>query len=229
MPPIARLESVSKLYGAFAALNKVTATFERGHCYVLLGENGAGKSTLLRVLAGLLTPTFGHASLYTDDSGQTATAPADERHRIGYVSHAAMMYDELSGLENLQYFARLYRGQPCLDPARALNQVGLDPKLHRPLGQYSRGMQQRASLARALLPQPDLLLLDEPFSNMDATGAGQMLSLLSGLRAQGRSILLSTHQRELAAPIADYFLTLQAGRLFSVEPAKGPPFAENER
>ena len=210
VPSIVQLESLSKLYGSFVALRKISLNFEAGLCYVLLGENGAGKSTLLRVIAGLLKPTHGNIRVFG------AEKPADARDRIGYMSHAPMLYDELSALENLRYFAGLYRERPCLQPHAALRSVGLDPALARPTGQYSQGMRQRASLARVLLPQPDLLLLDEPFSNMDAASARQMLNLLERQRAEGKTILLTTHQRELAEPIADFLLTLQAGSVVSL-------------
>jgi ABC-type multidrug transport system ATPase subunit len=103
--------------------------------------------------------------------------------------------------------------------------VGLDPALTRPLRQYSQGMRQRASLARVLLPQPRLLLLDEPFSNMDRASALQMLSLLARLRGEGRTIVLTTHQRELAEPIADAVITLTAGRL-SQHPPQPPSLSQ---
>jgi len=209
---IARLDSVSRLYGTFAALRQVTIGFEAGRCYVLLGENGAGKSTLLRTLAGLLRPTFGEVKVL-------GVRPEECRDRIGYMSHAPMLYDELTGLENLRYFAKLYRTRPCLKPEEAMLATGLDPALNRPISQYSQGMRQRASLARVLLPQPELLLLDEPFSNMDTGSAKQMLALLTSLRAEGRTIILTTHQRELAAPLADEFVTMQAGSVISVEKA----------
>jgi ABC-type multidrug transport system ATPase subunit len=131
-----------------------------------------------------------------------------------------MLYDELSAMENLRYFAALYRSCPCLTPAEALLSVGLDPALTRPVGQYSQGMRQRTSLARVLVPQPTLLLLDEPFSNMDAASAGKMVALLSRLRAAGRTVVLTTHQRALAEPIADYLLTMEAGEL--VSSTRGP-------
>ena len=134
-----------------------------------------------------------------------------------------MLYDELTGQENLRYFASLYPGRECLSPAEALCQVGLDPDLPRTLGQYSQGMRQRASLARVLLSQPELLLLDEPFSNMDVESARQMVELLSGFRSHNRTIVLTTHQRELAAPIADFVLTLHAGRVASFEPGNPQP------
>src|ERR1700760_725156 len=112
-----QLKTVSKLYGTFAALRKVSLTLESGRCYMLLGENGAGKSTLLRVLAGLLRPTYGTVAIF-------GMAPDEARERIGYMSHAPMLYDEYTAVENLRYFADLYRTRPCLSPQDALRAVG---------------------------------------------------------------------------------------------------------
>jgi ABC-type multidrug transport system ATPase subunit len=216
------LDRVSKLFGSFAALRQVSVDFEAGRCYVLLGENGAGKSTLLRILAGLLRPSFGTVRIFSNSESGPLEAgglePHDARERIGYMSHAPMLYDELTAQENLRYFRSLYSGRACLAPAEALRQVGLDPELTRTLGQYSQGMRQRTSLARALISVPELLLLDEPFSNMDVESARQMVELLAGFRQGNRTIVLTTHQRELAAPIADWVLTLHAGRVKSFEP-----------
>jgi ABC-type multidrug transport system ATPase subunit len=144
--------------------------------------------------------------------------PHEARARIGYMSHAPMLYDELTAQENLRYFASLYPGRACLSPAEALRQVGLDPDLPRTLGQYSQGMRQRTSLARVLLPIPELLLLDEPFSNMDVESVSQMVELLAGFRQHNRTIVITTHQGEAASPIADWVLRLQAGRVASFEP-----------
>jgi heme ABC exporter ATP-binding subunit CcmA len=210
---IAQFVDVSKLFGRFPALRHVSISFERGRCYVLLGENGAGKSTLLRVLAGLLRPTLGTVSVRFD--GGARLSPAEARARIGYMSHAPMLYDELTAAENLRYFARLYGDEVCLSPEAALEAVGLDAKLNRQIGQYSQGMRQRTSLARVLLPRPALLLLDEPFSNMDAASARQMIGLLGRLRDEGRTVILTTHQRELAEPLADVVVTMQTGLLVS--------------
>ena len=209
--PCAHLEGVSKLFGSFAALRQVSVDLEPGRCYVLIGENGAGKSTLLRILAGLLRPSFGTVKLFGN------LDPHDARDRIGYMSHAPMLYDELTAQENLRYFAKLYPGRDCLTPAEALRQVGLDPDLTRPFGQYSQGMRQRTSLARVLLPAPELLLLDEPFSNMDVESVSQMVQLLANFRQGNRTIVITTHQREHAAPIADWVLALKAGRVASFE------------
>jgi heme ABC exporter ATP-binding subunit CcmA len=215
--PVAELDDVSKLYGAFAALRRVTVSLTAGRCYVLLGDNGAGKSTLLRMLAGLLRPSYGAVRVF----GQP---PFEVRERIGYMGHAPMLYDDYSATENLLYYAALYRGLPCLTSQAALAMVGLDAALTRPLRQYSQGMRQRVSLARVLLPQPALLLLDEPFSNMDRASALQMLALLRVLRDQGRTIVLTTHQRELAEPLADALLLLESGRLRIEEAGRGGEF-----
>jgi ABC-type multidrug transport system ATPase subunit len=200
---LAQLDQVSRLFGRFAALRKVSVSLAAGRCYVLLGENGAGKSTLLRVLAGLLEPTLGTARIFTAGKAEEI---AEQRARIGYMSHAPMLYDELSAMENLRYFAGLYRTCSCLTPEEALLAVGLDPALTRPVGQYSQGMRQRTSLARVLLPQPKLLLLD--------------VALLGRLRGASRTVVLTTHQRSLAEPLADYFLMMEAGQLVST--TEGP-------
>jgi heme ABC exporter ATP-binding subunit CcmA len=211
-PLCASLDGVSKLFGSFAALRQVTVDLEPGRCYVLIGENGAGKSTLLRVLAGLLRPSFGTVKVFG------SLEPHDARARIGYMSHAPMLYDELTAVENLRYFSSLYPGRQSLSPEEALREVGLDPELNRTLGQYSQGMRQRTSLARVLLPVPELLLLDEPFSNMDVESVNQMVELLAGFRQSNRTIVITTHQRDHAAPIADWVLALKAGRVASFEP-----------
>ena len=135
-----------------------------------------------------------------------------------------MLYDELTAMENLNYFATLQAtGPQCAcsgSPEMALRAVGLDPKLTRQVGQFSQGMRQRTALARALQTDPDLLLLDEPFSNLDVAGVRQMIELLLDFRTwpsktspAGRTILLTTHQADLVRPIADTILTLANGTL----------------
>jgi ABC-type multidrug transport system ATPase subunit len=137
---------------------------------------------------------------------------------MAFMSHAPMLYDELTGLENLRYFAALY-GTTGLDPERALRDVGLDPQLPRRVGDYSQGMRQRASLARVLMLEPDLLLLDEPFSNMDAASVQLMVARLHEFLAQpgrsgsARTLFVTTHQAEFARPLATTTLILTAGQL----------------
>jgi heme ABC exporter ATP-binding subunit CcmA len=215
------LQSVSKIYGTFAALRNVSTTFQAGTCTVILGENGAGKSTLLRVVAGLITPTRGSVTVFAKST------PHQQRHRMAYMSHSPMLYDELTAMENLNYFASLHRGDACAcvgSPEMALRAVGLDPALTRPVGQYSQGMRQRTSLARVLQTDPELLLLDEPFSNLDAASSQHMVELLADFRTWpvagggSRTILLTTHLAKLAEPIADRTLTLRSGQILEPEP-----------
>jgi ABC-type multidrug transport system ATPase subunit len=219
----ASLDSVSKLYGAFAALRNVSVTFPSGSSTVILGENGAGKSTLLRVVAGLITPSRGKATVF-------GGRPHEQRHRIAYMSHAAMLYDELTAMENLNYFATLHRGDGCAcvgSPEMALRAVGLDPTLTRPLGQYSQGMRQRASLARVLQTDPELLLLDEPFSNLDVASAQHLVELLADFRTWpvpgggARTLILTTHQAALAEPLADRTLTMRQGQIIDTAGTNG--------
>jgi len=201
----ASLTGVSKLFGPVAALRSITCELLAGRVYLVLGENGAGKSTLLRILAGLSQPSAGEVRIFG--------APPDEcSETIGYMGHDTMLYDELTALENLRYYATLY-GATGIRPEDALAQVGLAPEDTRLVGKYSQGMRQRCSLARVLMLQPRLLLLDEPFSNMDRASALTMLDQLRTLRDGGACIVLTTHQPELAASLADETWTLRRGAL----------------
>ena len=209
--PIITVSNVIKQFGRFAALRGVTAEFDVGRFHAILGENGAGKTTLLRALAGLAQPTRGEILIL-------GKSPQEACRDIGYMAHPSLLYDEMSGMENLRYFAGLYgigsNGQHkdvrCAEVIRA---VGLDPELMRPVGQYSQGMRQRMSLARAILHDPRVLLLDEPFSNVDVQSARAMVELLKGMRDAGKTIFVITHQAQLLEGVADEFVWMQAGQI----------------
>ena len=210
--PALVLDRVSRLYGSFAALRELSLTLACGSSVVLLGENGAGKSTLLKLIAGLAAPTYGTLTVFDD-------TPRNNRHRMAYMSHATQLYDELTGIENLTYFATLHAlAAPGQGAAAALTAVSLDPANPRRVGEYSQGMKQRASLARTLLSSPALLLLDEPFSNLDTASAHSMIARLQAYLAadSSRTLILTTHQAELARPLARTTITLSAGRIASI-------------
>jgi ABC-type multidrug transport system ATPase subunit len=196
------------------------------------------------MLAGLISPSRGSVRVFGDE-------PNNQRRRIAYMSHEAMLYDELSAIENLNYFASLqndgrFACSCTSSPEMALRAVGLDPALTRPVGQYSQGMRQRASLARVLQTDPELLLLDEPFSNLDVASAKHMVELLLDFRtwpvesppppqaegvstppaARARTIILTTHQPKLAEPLAETTLTMSAGTIVSI--ARGLHTAHQE-
>jgi ABC-type multidrug transport system ATPase subunit len=209
IPAAASIITVSNLikqFGRFAALRGVTADFDAGKFYAILGDNGAGKTTLLRALAGLAHPTRGTVSIL-------GKSPQEACCEIGYMAHPSLLYDEMSGMENLRYFARLYDILGDGRCGQAIRSVRLDPELRRPVGQYSQGMRQRMSLARAILHDPKILLLDEPFSNVDVHSAQEMVALLKAMRDEGKTIFVVTHQALLLEGVADEFVWMEYGKI----------------
>jgi ABC-type multidrug transport system ATPase subunit len=209
IPAAAGIVSVTNLvkqFGRFAALRGVTAEFDAGRFHVILGDNGAGKTTLLRALAGLAHPTRGTISIQGKN-------PNEACREIGYMAHPSLLYDEMSGMENLRYFARLYDIAGDARCEQVIRSVGLDPELPRPVGKYSQGMRQRMSLARAILHDPKILLLDEPFSNVDVHSAREMSALLKNMRDAGKTFFVVTHQAALLEGVADEFVWMQAGQI----------------
>ena len=208
--PAVVAEGLIKQFGRFAALRGVTAEFVAGKLYVVLGDNGAGKTTLLRTIAGLAHATRGKIAVLGSSDIK------DSRSQVGYMAHPSLLYDEMSGMENLRYFAELY-GIPPGDVDRkcreAITSVKLDPDLERAVGQYSQGMRQRMSLARALLHDPKLLLLDEPFSNVDARSAAEMAVLVGQARDRGKTVFVVTHQPAQLEGLADEFIWMETGRI----------------
>ena len=205
--PIVTLTAVVKQFGRFAALRGVSAEFAPGRLYAILGDNGAGKTTLLRALAGLARPTRGSISILGTAELRSVC------HELGYMAHPSLLYDEMSGMENLRYFGRLYGINDDSRGGENMAAVGLDPELARPVSQYSQGMRQRLSLARALLNDPKLLLLDEPFSNVDVRSAREMVALLAKIRSAGKTIFVVTHQAYLLEGVADEFVWMDAGQI----------------
>jgi ABC-type multidrug transport system ATPase subunit len=209
------VDGLVKQFGPFAALRGVTAEFDAGKFHAILGDNGAGKTTLLRVLAGLADPTRGTVSILGRNPRQAC-------RDIGYMAHPSLLYDEMSGMENLRYFARLYDITGDARCQHVIRSVGLDPDLARPVGKYSQGMRQRMSLARAILHDPRILLLDEPFSNVDMHSAQEMVGLLKAMRDAGKTIFVVTHQAPLLEGVADEFVWMQAGQVVDRTSHLGP-------
>jgi ABC-type multidrug transport system ATPase subunit len=205
--PVIVVKNLIKQFGRFAALRGVTAEFSSGKLYAILGDNGAGKTTLLRALAGLNRPTSGEITILGSSKFQEICG------QVGYMAHPSLLYDEMSGMENLKYFAQLYGIENYARCMEAMRAVGLDPDLGRPVGQYSQGMKQRMSLARALLNDPKILLLDEPFSNVDLNSASAMVRLLTRFRDEGKTIFVVTHQASLLDGAADEFVWMNFGKI----------------
>ena len=204
---IVTVTNLTKQFGRLAALRAVNAQFVGGRLYAILGDNGAGKTTLLRTIAGLTEPTRGEVKIL---GTKNLRAVCDQ---FGYMAHPSLLYDEMSAMENLRYFACLYDIHDDKRCAELIRDVRLDPELTRTVGQYSQGMRQRISLARALLHDPRVLLLDEPFSNVDIGSAREMVRLLMEMRDRGKTIFVVTHQASLLQGAADEFVWMQAGQI----------------
>jgi heme exporter protein A len=192
-----RVESLCKTIGARRVLRDVSFSVDEGETALLVGPNGSGKTTLLRVLATLSRPTSGRVWIGGAESRGDASRVI--RQRIGYVAHAPLVYDDLTGAENLVFMARaagLDRPQATQRAENVLDQVGLSDRASDRAGSYSRGLKQRLAIARALVTDPDVLLLDEPGSTLDKQATAMLASILDGLRGR-TTVLLSTH--DLAA------------------------------
>jgi len=206
-----RAEGLVRAFAGTPVLAGVDLVVRAGEAVVLLGPNGAGKTTLLRMLALLLRPGGGRLVLFGVDAG---AAPPALRRRIGYVGHESLCYPDLTAAENLGFYARLFDvPDGAARVAELIAWAGLEAHARRPVRAYSRGMVQRLALARALLHGPDLLLLDEPFTGLDAEAVAALQQQLGALRAAGHAIVLTTHDLERAAPVATRLAILHRGRI----------------
>jgi heme exporter protein A len=207
--PALDVEGVWKYYGDFPALRDVGIRVTAGSTVALLGRNGAGKTTLLRILAGLSKPTKGTVRIHGSDAREQST-----RRRIGVLGHGISLYDELSAIENLLVFGRLY-GLP--DPVKRademLERTGLDRVRDGLVREFSRGMRQRLAVARVFLHDPELLLLDEPFTALDDRAIAVLGSLLGDVHARGHTIVMSTHQLREALELATHVTLIQRGQI----------------
>jgi heme exporter protein A len=202
------LKDVSKRFGARWALVRLSLTVERGAALLLTGHNGSGKTTLLRLLATALRPSAGGIRVLGLDA---STAQEEIRTRVAFLSHAHFVYEDLSGLENLEVFARLL-GERDSAAREALVRVGLAPTDDRPVRAYSAGMRKRLALARLLLKRPELVLLDEPFGELDPAGVAEVESHIRQLRAGGTTLVLATHQVDQGLELCTDRLHLEQGR-----------------
>ena len=218
-----RLEArgLTRAFGEHYALIEVSAKWRPGEICALLGPNGAGKSTLLNLLSTLMSPSEGEILL--DGERFSRSSAPQLRQKIGVVGHQTMVYSTLSASENLRFFAQLYdcwpdqvRGDFSKEEEWILNQlsaVGLDAVGQKVVSGFSRGMSQRLTLARALLPSPSVLLLDEPFTGLDRSGIELLCGLLDRARSKGTTVIMSSHDLETTSRLADRALILKRGRL----------------
>jgi len=209
------LADLGRAYGERVALAGVSLTLPAGSTLVVFGPNGAGKSTLLRILATLLRPTTGTVRVL---GGELPREAWKVRGRVGLLGHEPMLYRELSARENLRYHARLHGVAPeRVD--ELLDAVGLSARAGDPISTYSRGMVQRAAAARAVLHDPELLLLDEPRANLDPAAAEALEPLLTGTTERPRTRVVTSHDPAGGLAEADVALGLRDGRPVLLGPA----------
>jgi heme exporter protein A len=202
-------DALSKRFGRATALHEVSFELPAGRTLAVLGANGAGKSTLLRLLAGLARPSSGRLTVAGHPPGDRGG-----RGRIGYVGHATQIYPALTARENLLFAARLHGlSEPRARADAALEREGLSRVAGRPAGGFSRGMAQRLAIARGLIHDPQIVLLDEPFTGLDRRSADRLAARLRALRDERRTVVWVTHDAERAAQCSQRALVLSRGRL----------------
>jgi heme ABC exporter ATP-binding subunit CcmA len=206
--PIVEVSELTRNFGRRPAVAGVSFSLAAGECLAIFGPNGAGKTTLLRLLAGLLKPTSGDARV----AGVQLPGGALSRSRVGLISHHTMLYEALSPRENVAFAARLYGIRDSNRVEESLRRMSMLERADAPLRALSRGMQQRVSIARAMVHSPRLVLADEPYNGLDDSGARALTALLRELRAAGTAVIMVTHNLAEGLALASRAAVMQAGR-----------------
>jgi len=212
--------ALTKNFGLKPVLRGVDLDVAPGEFVVLFGPNGAGKTTLLRILATLSKPSFGRAAV----AGFPLPAGAGEvRRRLGVVSHHTLIYGDLTAEENLRFYARMYGvPSPGKRIAEVLRQVGLSARRRDLARTFSRGMQQRLAIGRAVLHDPEVMLFDEPYTGLDQDASAMLDGVLREVAARGRTVLMTTHDLARGLAVADRVLILSRGVVaFSAKAREG--------
>ncbi len=203
------VDGVWKFYGDYPALKNIRLEAARGSCLALIGRNGAGKTTLLRIIAGFNRPGKGQVRIFGREPRET-----DARRQIGFIGHGISVYDELSAFENLKLYAPLYNlPDPRASATEWLERTGLARVSSGLVREFSRGMRQRLAVARAFLHEPSVLLLDEPFTALDDKAIAVLQRLLREALAQGKTIVMSTHQLREALELSSHVAMLNRGQV----------------
>ena len=214
-PAAIAVQGLSKRYNLQPVLKDLTLEVADGSLCVLVGANGAGKTTLLRIVASLVRPDAGTVALH----GAALRGNPALRRQIGYLGHQSLFYSDLNALENLTHYARLYRLED-ISPrvAEAVDSAGLTQHQHKPVRTYSRGMLQRLAIARALLHDPSILLLDEPYTGLDKDAARALDDRLRSLHHPGRSLLIAAHHPQRLLAFASHVAWLKDGKIAHHQP-----------
>ncbi len=210
------IRGLKKAFGPRVALDGVVLDIEAGERVLLVGPNGAGKTTLLRILATLSRPTGGAVRVWGHD---VTRADVAIRRMIGFLSHESLLYDDLTARQNLRFYARMYgMDKPDARIASLLSAVGLERRADDLVREFSRGMQQRLAVARAVLHAPKLLLLDEPYTGLDVAAADALTVLLQTLTQVGCTLLMTTHYPAQEGHLAQRVIVMRRGRVLDDGP-----------
>jgi heme exporter protein A len=216
--PAVEAQLLVRKFGNRKVVSGVTFSVRQGETLCIFGPNGAGKTTLLRVLAGILAPSTGHASI----GGVAISEKGSTRGRSGLVTHSSMLYCALSAVENVEFAARMHGvDSPRAASQAALARIGAGRTGNIPVRFLSRGQQQRVSIARSLVHSPSVLLLDEPFAGLDEPGSQQLTQLLAELRAGGAAMIVVTHNLAEGLALADQCAIMLKGNFVRLEPRAG--------
>ena len=208
--PVIQVNNLRKSFGVVDAVAGISFDLEQGAFLTIFGPNGAGKTTLIKILSGLTRPTHGSASVAGYD---VLSNDPELRRNIGVISHASCLYQDLSALENLRFYGKMYGLDQVTDRSvEALEQVGLKARMHDSIRSFSRGMQQRVSIARAVIHEPSVLFLDEPFTGLDPHGSIVLKNFLHSLRTDKRTILMTTHDLNCGLEMGDKIAIQARGR-----------------
>ncbi|NOZ62007.1 MAG: heme ABC exporter ATP-binding protein CcmA [Calditrichaeota bacterium] len=218
-----RIEKITKTFGSFFALRGIDWEIRPGEFWVVVGPNGAGKTTLMKIIATLSHPSSGSIALGDTDSRNKIST----RRKIGFIGHQSLLYPNLTAEENLKFYARMYRLSDANERIRArLTQVDLSDRKDDLVRNFSRGMQQRLTIARALLSDPEIILLDEPFSGLDQQGIDLFNDLLKSLISPKRIIILITHNLALGWELATHYAMMSRGKIVEKQMRGAISFAD---
>ncbi|MDH3975201.1 MAG: heme ABC exporter ATP-binding protein CcmA [Deltaproteobacteria bacterium] len=205
------VSGLRKSYGSVDALRGVDLKVNKGEFLTLFGPNGAGKTTLLKILSTIIRPTSGKVLI---DGLEINEAHQDIRRKIGVISHKTFLYGDLTALENLLFYARIYDlPNPEERSSELIKEVGLGGREHHLVRTFSRGMEQRLSIARAIIHEPNIIYLDEPYSGLDQHAALMLRNLLKKLHTETRTIIMTTHNILHGLEISDRIVIQLAGRI----------------
>jgi heme exporter protein A len=232
-----KISGLSKSFGSFYALRDVNLEIQSGEFWMIVGPNGAGKTTLLKIIATLSQPSQGKIEINTvskinpgseqvennrshparqTQSTKTGEGRLQIRKQIGFIGHQSFLYDNLTAEENLKFYARMYRLENAAERInKTLERVGLSERKNDLVRTFSRGMQQRLSIGRALLADPKIILLDEPFSGLDQSAIDNFIELFSSLVSPDRIIIMTTHNLQIGLQLASHYLVITRGKIIA--------------